>query len=99
MDAFGVQTEVSKDLGSTVRWTTKTGKTLALKAKEAPVKAQVKAINAGERVAATAPKKATKTRKVLRRITGEALKQAAYRPDALAMAATRAPQSLAQLAA
>lgn len=100
MDAFGVETDlVSKDLAGTVRWTTKAGKTVALKAKEAPVKAQVAAINAGEKAKTTLPKKNTKTRRVLRRIGGTALQAAAYRPDALAMAAARAPQNLIQIAA
>jgi hypothetical protein len=91
-------TSVNKDMGSTVRWTTKAGKKVSLKAKAAPVKAQVKAMNAGERIAASAPKKATRTRKTLRRIAGKAIESAAYRPDSLALAATRTP-SLVQLAA
>ena len=92
------QVEVSKDLASAARWTTKAGKTVSLKAKTAPVKAQVNAINAGTRLLSTAPKKATKTRKALRRVGGEALKQMGYRPDMLALAATKTP-SLVQLAA
>jgi hypothetical protein len=99
MDAFGVErSDVSKDLAGAARWTTKAGKKVALKAKDAPIKAQVTAMNAGERIATSTPKKATKARVAFRRLGGKALQAAAYRPDALALAATRSP-SIVQLAA
>ena len=91
IDAFGVQHPdlVAKDLAGAARWTSKAGKNLSLKAKEAPVKAQVSALTSGEKLLHSSKK----TRKAL----GFALREIGYRPDYLGLAAASLPRALARV--
>lgn len=89
MDAFGVERQVvSKDLSGAARWTAKSGKKVALKAKAAPIKAQVSALESGSKL--------MHSRKKTRRVAGYLLREIGYRPDYLGMAATSLPRALAR---
>jgi hypothetical protein len=86
-DAFGVE-HVSKGAGA--QKVISRGRTLTLKAKEAPVKAQVNVLSAGDKLVHSSKRG--------RRAMGAFMQQIGYRPDYLGMAAASLPKTLLRTA-
>lgn len=85
---------VEKSMADVAAWTTKTGKTVSLKAKAAPIKAVI----AGEDLSHAAPKVKARHAKITRtaratagtkRFAGTVLREIGYRPDYAGIAATK----------
>lgn len=93
-DAFGVEHPevVSKDFRTAAAWTTKAGKSVSLKAKEAPVRAILRGDELARTAAPRTARRADRAKARVKQAAGVALREIGYRPDYAAAAFTQLPK-------